>query len=206
VANLGPIAVDLLAIMATALILSGRAVGQRDSGTDAERVRDSLTAREDKLAALSGRGLSTDVPGRDKPLSHVTEADTYTTAEMMSWTARDTGHVPTDIVSTVPLDTDTGQDIDVPLTVPDVDNWMSRLSRDMDTDTVPAAPVSAPSAVQGHGTRAVRPAVPDALDTDVLDMLSRGVPVPEIKRTLADKHGVSTKTVGRRFPKPAEEA
>jgi hypothetical protein len=104
-----------------------------------------------------------------------------------------------------PLDTDMGQDTDVPLTVDTAEGYLSRLSRDMDTTPVLAVPVSAPPVVQGHGTRAVRLSAPAELDTDVQDMLSRGVPVPEIKRTLADKYGVHPKTVGRRFPKQAVE-
>jgi hypothetical protein len=122
------------------------------------------------------------VPGQDKPL------DTDTA-------------VPAD----ADTDTDTDTDTDVPLTVDTAEGYLSRLSRDMDTTSVPAVPVPAPPVVQGHGTRAVRPSAPSELDTDVLDMLSRGVAPADIKRELADKHGVSTKTVGRRFPKPAGE-
>jgi hypothetical protein len=187
VANLGPIAVDLLAIMATALILSGRTAGQRDSRTDAERVQDSLTAQEDKLAALSGRGLSTDAPTRlDTP--------------------RDMSQAGVDSLSTVPLDT--GQDIDVPLTVDTAEGYLSRLSRDMDTDSVPAAPVSAPPVVQGHETRPFRQrGTEDALDVAVAAILLDRDLTPADKAHLAANHGVTTKTVGRRAAalKPAAE-
>lgn len=130
------------------------------------------------------------VPGRDTAVLVSTgdcEADTTARVTRAGW------------------DTDMGQDTDVPLTVDTAEGYLSRLSRDMDTTPVPAVPVSAPPVVQGHGTRAVRLSAPAELDTDVQDMLSRGVPVPEIKRTLADKYGVHPKTVGRRFPKQAVE-
>jgi hypothetical protein len=156
----GPLAIDGVMLGCTIMLL-------------AVRVRDT--------------GQDTGTVDTDKPLSYVTEADTYT----------DT--------TPVPLDTDTGQDTDVPLTVDTAEGYLSRLSRDMDTTPVPAVPVSAPPVVQGHGTRSVRPSAPDALDTDVRDMLSRGVAPADIKRELAVKYGKSTKTVGRRFPKPAGE-
>jgi hypothetical protein len=131
-------------------------------------------------------------------------------------TGQDSGTVDTDTAvpgqgklldtdTAVPMDMDMGQDTDVPLTVDTAEGYLSRLSRDMDTTPVLAVPVSAPPVVQGHGTRAVRLSAPAELDTDVQDMLSWGVPVPEIKRTLADKYGVHPKTVGRRFPKQAVE-
>lgn len=146
--------------------------------------------------------------------------------DMMSWTAPDTGHVPADIVSTgagksrdsgtldagqdmSTLETrDMGQDIDVPLTVDTAEGYLSRLSRDMDTTTVPAAPVSGPPAVQGHGTRRFRQrGTEDALDVAVAAILLDRDLTPEDKARLAADHGVTTKTVGRRAAalKPAEE-
>jgi hypothetical protein len=178
VSVLWPIAIDGLAIMAMAKLLV---------------VRMSHVPLDTDKPAVPGQDTA------DVPL------DTDTADVPLD---TDTADVPLDTdTADVPLDTDTdtGQDIDVPLTVDTAEGYLSRLSRDMDTDSVPAAPVSTPPVVPGHGTRVVRTSSQAALDTDVQDMLSRGVPAPEVKRTLADKYGVSTKTVGRRFPKQAVE-
>jgi hypothetical protein len=178
VSVLWPIAIDGLAIMAMAKLLVVRM-----SHVPLDTAGGLDTPLSDALAADELSAAMSAVPGQGKPLD-------------------------TDIavpLSSVPADTDTGQDTDVPLTVDTAEGYLSRLSRDMDTDSVPAAPVSGPTVVPGHGTRVVRTSSQAALDTDVRDMLSQGVPAPEVKRTLADKYGVSTKTVGRRFPKPAEK-
>lgn len=150
VSALMPLAVDTLAIMATALLLSSRMSVRVPVDTDkpgaVSRVLDTIDQMIVPAPVLPSLSVSLDTP---------TAAELEDMFSLSDFLPQPTGPVPS------------------PLPVP----------------------VSAPPS----SDRVVRVLAPSEMDAAVEGLLSAGVPVSEVKASVAEVYGVSTKTVGRRI-------
>lgn len=168
VAVLGPLAIDALAIMATALILAGRgqvnpvvSVGQRIGDTlDTFAARQDMTTWTGPVASEADAKLSADIMAN--PMSYVSAGqDTDTDVALTDTDTQD--------LSDVQAAADRALSVSGREMADEAETWLSRLSvSGLDTTTTPAVPV-----VSGPVTpRTPRTKVDE---TRALDMIQTGI-------------------------------
>lgn len=186
VSALGPVAIDCLAIMATALLLAGRRVSSVQ-----DKDKDITTAADVTAAWTQDVHKATSIPdmadgqdwtdhGPSGPWAKLTKTS-VPSMPTAQWA--DPGNTP---------------DLDTNWTPEDAD-WLSRLGRELDSTTTPAVPVVA-GTLPTRRRQAVRGVV-DELEALELAEIGRlnGLGAGEIAALLAGWYGVSTRTV-RRIP------
>jgi hypothetical protein len=174
VSALGPVAIDFLAIMATALLLAGRRTVSKVAVQACGHAATVLPPFEDmpRLGVVEQ-----DIP--DEDIEALRRGMEGLAGRPAQWASPDS--VPALDTNWTPQDT----------------NWLARLGAELDSTTTPAAPVVT-AELPVRRRQAVRGVVnePEALKYAEIGR-QHGFKAGEIAETLADHYGVSTRTIRR---------